>query len=1218
MPVDKLFTPGADLDLDLDTSVGGVVQQQSYITPKSSDILEQTGRTIGTLRTEARNAQLKNAYINARWVVGKALVGGTEVWYQEDFSDRIISSNRVTSRTRERARQVVVLSEGGVEGVEKIFLDGEELTQFYSIGQYGDYYNTPSGGFVIDGSTAGRIIGVDENPTDNRVYALAVIDFPRGEQLWLGIINPTTMQWEQIGRVNYATSVSVNNGGMAFDSDGNLYGICNARFYKINHALPEDNTGDFGYKGNLSSIAARSVDGFVIDNDGVGHTLQMRYGSYEVYSFNLATPNNTSDAFGLSGAGLMPTNDQFRTYYGSMAYDRGAGEFVFLCSYIQQEDFGDYDFLWGDAKYMMIRQSTLAGIYDMGVYGHSSWRGSEEFPIRDLPGVYPGRGVMAGLDGVRPDYRIFNEFCITSNGYFILLRDTSNLNYLYNAADLTDRSPINFARPDILPERSSITFEGYYKRAASSQPSRPVLSIRLFYDGINNTFDRSFFEFEDNEQKDIGAWTYDCILKGKCCALIEYEQAEFSSGAVFWESFPKIEFLVKGLRLKVPDKAVLEWSDNAAAVRRWWLENRRGIPAGGIDEQSYKAAFDICEAEVVNVLTDREREEGYPLTAKRYTSNGLIFASDDPVAVEDELNFCWAGNVVLGGDGKYLFKPGSTTPIVADITEADIITRGAVQLTEARQKKVNSVSMELAQNEHRNYLPADIPPYDDLALIQRDGEVLPLDYGKRAFITSPATANRLLAQQLRLNRLVRRWAYKLSPREDFSLMGLLPGDRVTIEDSVNGLSRLKCVVLSININSDYTLNITLAESPDGIYADTGVNPTLQRNLRVEENRTFAWPYRDSESAYFQIDEARVTIGQDVFTTSSAYDRLDADDLVQVEILNTGGFVSITPGTEAPPDTLPDVVLPTLTINPIPAGLEGSQVVISVNIFNGNFDRITFDWEVSGGVLDDSTAPSPLLTRPDVSTRTEYTARLSVLVEGLGIRFKPFSEVIEVEEVKYIVENTPVTAPTTAPPNLKEEQVTEKSILWDWDSVPSATSYEYRFAEGSSIPARQDWVRVEASPTPSQVTLTGLKHNTEYTIEVRGRNRAGAGPSSLDSAVTSDLPVEMDGPPTVAIVSSTLRRTGGVFVSVSRAVDTAYYMTIQAAGQRDFAEDDEDFPLYTTYTTRPATLPVGSLPNAAVEEARATGLYVRARLTTAANDGGEQGGWSNIVFINRLI
>ena len=178
MPVKDLYTLKDNVFVDQSTLIGGAVKQQSYITPKSGDILEQTGKTIGTLRQEVRNTKLQGSHLNARWVVGKALVEGLEVYYNEDFSKRTtenIGGESVVTRNKEVARQVVAICEGPIEGIETIFVDGKPVDLLQTIGQYGDFRSTSLDN--LNGSVSNRIYSLSKHPVTGEVHAAMAGDF---------------------------------------------------------------------------------------------------------------------------------------------------------------------------------------------------------------------------------------------------------------------------------------------------------------------------------------------------------------------------------------------------------------------------------------------------------------------------------------------------------------------------------------------------------------------------------------------------------------------------------------------------------------------------------------------------------------------------------------------------------------------------------------------------------------------------------------------------------------------------------------------------------------------------------------------------------------------------------------------------------------------------------------------------------------------------------
>ena len=81
--------------------------------------------------------------------------------------------------------------------------------------------------------------------------------------------------------------------------------------------------------------------------------------------------------------------------------------------------------------------------------------------------------------------------------------------------------------------------------------------------------------------------------------------------------------------------------------------------------------------------------------------------------------------------------------------------------------------------------------------------------------------------------------------------------------------------------------------------------------------------------------------------------------------------------------LPVASAPTVTIDAVSAGREGTTVDLTATLQGGRYDDLDYAWAVTGGDLDDDDAVSPEWTRPSVSADTDYTITLTVTARGTG-------------------------------------------------------------------------------------------------------------------------------------------------------------------------------------------------------------------------------------------
>ena len=321
-------------------------------------------------------------------------------------------------------------------------------------------------------------------------------------------------------------------------------------------------------------------------------------------------------------------------------------------------------------------------------------------------------------------------------------------------------------------------------------------------------------------------WTTEHELNGLSWAHVVLSQPDYGTEIAnrFWARFPDLNFLVKGAEITWPGQATPIWTDNAAALRYWWLTVRRGIPATAIDTAGFTAAYNLCEQTISFSLP--AGYEDYANSSKRYAINGVVTSDDDPTRVEAELDFAWQGYAVEA-DGVFHFRPGADRAIARAIAADDIVRIDGIQPAPAIQDRINAAVMTLAQSREHDWLEASIPEFEDAAAVARDGEVLAEDLGGRAFVADPIAAGRLLAIQLRRARASAVYTYTLKPGAALEWLAILPSDWVTITDPEHGLEQFPAVVAKKTVNDDWSVTLDLSEQPDGVYADTLVLPPLK-------------------------------------------------------------------------------------------------------------------------------------------------------------------------------------------------------------------------------------------------------------------------------------------------------------------------------------------------------------------------------------------------------
>ena len=329
-------------------------------------------------------------------------------------------------------------------------------------------------------------------------------------------------------------------------------------------------------------------------------------------------------------------------------------------------------------------------------------------------------------------------------------------------------------------------------------------------------------------------WTTDHRLQGKSWVHVKLTQPNYGKklDRRFWSRIPEITFQVKGIRITWPGQDTPIWTESAAAIRYWWLRERRGIPAEAIDEASVMSAHSLCDETINHALP--ADYAGYQSTSKRYAINGIIHSNDDPERVEAEMDFAWQGFAVER-DGVFFFRPGADRVISAIIDPDHIQSINSIQPAAATQDRINAVQMALAQSREHDWLEFSLPEINDAAAQARDGIYLPQDLGKRAFVADPIAGGRLAAIALRRARASAVFTYTLKAGPNMQWLSISPGDWLRINDPEHGLLNFQVMVLRSELNPDWSVTLTMIEQPAGVYADTLVLPPLKPRPIVRPN-----------------------------------------------------------------------------------------------------------------------------------------------------------------------------------------------------------------------------------------------------------------------------------------------------------------------------------------------------------------------------------------------
>ena len=352
-----------------------------------------------------------------------------------------------------------------------------------------------------------------------------------------------------------------------------------------------------------------------------------------------------------------------------------------------------------------------------------------------------------------------------------------------------------------------------------------------------------YFKADGTEGEDIrdacSGFTNEHLGYGVSWIAVHANQNEWGNKASkrFWSREPGVELEVHGIQLTWPGQEELTWTNNAAALRRWFLMERKGVKPEVIDDVSFKSAFALSQEIVTFDLPDEL--EGYTNKLPRYTIDGVIDSDMDIEDIEAEMDYAWQGNVAEVG-GILHFRPGGDRAISAAFSNEDLLLLDEVQTSQLLQDRINSATMTLYQSRDHDFEGYDVPLVQDEEIIARDEQFnLPQDLGERLFINSPIKAAWLIAvalRQARHNRRIKittRPGPVYDPANAFAYWGLAPGDWVTLTNSEYGLVESLFQLESVTPNEDYSVTFILEEVAYGNFVeDFDLPPFKPRDIQI--------------------------------------------------------------------------------------------------------------------------------------------------------------------------------------------------------------------------------------------------------------------------------------------------------------------------------------------------------------------------------------------------
>ena len=340
---------------------------------------------------------------------------------------------------------------------------------------------------------------------------------------------------------------------------------------------------------------------------------------------------------------------------------------------------------------------------------------------------------------------------------------------------------------------------------------------------------------------------------------------------------------------------------------------------------------------------------------------------------------------------------------------------------------------------------------------------------------------------------------------------------------------------AVNSNTNHTVRLTVTVRGTGTNAESGTSDTASAN-REALVRDVPPPLPEADAPSVTINpipngNENTTVRLGATLTGGTYDgtpefawtvtggrlsnpnsatptwtrptlNADADYTVRLTVTVRGRGTNARSGTSERvnasrtvrvldvPVQLPVAAAPSVSINAIPAGNEGTAVQLGATLNGGTYDgAVEYAWTVTGGTLDDPAAATPTWTRPSVTSNANFTVRLTVTARGNGTVARNGTSDTANATFSALVRNVAVVLPVAAAPSVTinaipagDESTTVQlgATLTGGGTYDGAVEYAWSVNGGalnSSSSATPTWAR------PSVTSNTN--HTVSLTITVRG-------------------------------------------------------------------------------------------------------------------------------------
>ena len=293
--------------------------------------------------------------------------------------------------------------------------------------------------------------------------------------------------------------------------------------------------------------------------------------------------------------------------------------------------------------------------------------------------------------------------------------------------------------------------------------------------------------------------------------------------------------------------------------------------------------------------------------------------------------------------------------------------------------------------------------------------------------------------------------------------------------------------------------IGVSGEADFFRVEVGIPGTLTFETTGTTN-TYAFLYADTDRPLRFNDDGGEGGNFRIATGVGRYPELSAGVYhVGVWGYTTGGYDFVVSGTARGAGALAAASAPSVSVNAVAAGDEGTAATLGATLTGGTYDGAPeYDWDVSGGALDDDTSATPEWTRPSVSADTNFTVSLTVTVRGTGTNARDGTSDTASASVAAPVRDVPQLPVADAPsvsihavPDGDEGTATTLGATLTGGTYDGALEYAWTVSGGRLDNA--------ASATPAW-TRPSVSVDTSYTVELTVTAR-GTGTDARDG--TSD-------------------------------------------------------------------------------------------------------------------